>query len=126
MLAWRSRVAQVKQLEPGASTGYGRRFVATESTWIGIVPVGYADGWRRDLTGAEVLVDGVRRPVAGTVSMDSFAVALAGPIDPGTPVTLIGDGLLAEEQAAAAGTITYELISRLNSSPARARRIVTP
>ena len=126
VLSWRSRIAQVKQLEPGASTGYGRRFVATEPTWIGIVPVGYADGWRRNLTGAEVLVEGARRPVVGTVSMDSFAVALAGTVDRGAPVTLIGDGLLAEEQAAAAGTITYELVSRLNSSPARARRIVTP
>ena len=125
VLSWRSRIAQVKQLEPGASTGYGRRFVATEPTWIGIVPVGYADGWRRNLTGAEVLVDGARRPVVGTVSMDSFAVALADAVDRGAPVTLIGDGLLAEEQAAVAGTITYELISRVNSSPARARRIVT-
>ena len=126
VLSWRSRIAQVKQLEPGASTGYGRRFVATEPTSIGIVPVGYADGWRRSLTRAEVLVDGVRRPVVGTVSMDSFAVALADAVDRGAPVTLIGDGLLAEEQAAAAGTITYELVSRVNSSPARARRIVTP
>ena len=126
VLSWRSRIAQVKQLDPGESTGYGRRFVATEPTRIGIVPVGYADGWRRNLTGADVLVDGARRPVVGTISMDSFAVALGDAVDPGAPVTLIGDGLLAEEQAAAAGTITYELVSRLNSSPARARRIVTP
>ena len=90
------------------------------------MPVGYADGWRRNLTGAEVLVGGARRTVVGTISMDSFAVALDDAVDPGTPVTLIGDGLLAEEQAAAAGTISYELVSRLNSSPARARRVVTP
>ncbi len=126
VLSWRSRIAQVRQLEPAASTGYGRRFVAAEPTWIGIVPVGYADGWRRSLTGAEVLVDGARRPVVGTISMDSFAVALADAVDRGAPVTLIGEGLLAEEQAAAAGTITYELVSRVNSAPARARRIVTP
>jgi alanine racemase len=125
VLSWRSRIAQVKKLETGSSTGYHRRFVAGRETWIGIVPVGYADGWRRELTGAEVLVDGVRRRVVGTVSMDSFAVELDGPVEPGTPVTLIGDGLLAEEQAAAAGTITYELTSRLDSSPARAERIVT-
>jgi alanine racemase len=132
VLSWRSRIAQVKQLELGASTGYHRRFVAFGPTSIGIVPVGYADGWRRNLTGADVLVDGIRRPVVGTVSMDSFAVALGdaaelgSAVEPGTPVTLIGDGLLAEEQATAAGTITYELVSRLNSSPARARRVVTP
>ncbi len=124
VLSWRSRLAQVKRLEPGESTGYGRRFVAAEPTWIGIVPVGYADGFRRDLTGTSVLVDGERRPVAGTISMDSFAVLLDGPLPPGTPVTLIGDGLLAEEHAAAAGTITYELACGIDSGPTRAERTV--
>ena len=59
VLAWRSSLAQVKRLAPGESTGYGRRFVA-RPTWIGLVPVGYADGFRRDLTGTVVLVDGER------------------------------------------------------------------
>jgi alanine racemase len=124
VLSWRSSVAQVKQLQPGESTGYHRRFVAERPTWIAIVPVGYADGWRRGLTGAEVLVGGERRRVVGTVSMDSFAVELAGPVEPGTPVTLIGDGLLAEEHAARLGTITYELACGIDSSPERARRVV--
>ena len=52
------------------------RFVADRGTWIGIVPVGYADGFRRGLAGTEVLVDGERRTAVGTVSMDSFAVEL--------------------------------------------------
>ena len=124
VLSWRSAVAQVKRLEPGESTGYGRRFVAGEPTWIGIVPVGYADGFRRDAGGAVVLVAGERRPVVGTISMDSLAVRLAGPVEPGTPVTLIGDGLLAEEHAARLGTITYELACGIDSSPERARRVV--
>ncbi len=125
VLAWRSRIAQVKRLETGESTGYGRRFVAERPTWIGLVPVGYADGFRRDLTGTTVLVDGARRPVVGTISMDSFAVELAGPAEPGAPVTLIGDGLLAEEHAAVAGTITYELACGIDSSPSRALRRVS-
>src|ERR671935_111981 len=58
VLSWQSTLARVKQLQPGESTGYGRRFVAEEPTWIGIVPVGYADGFRRDLTGTEVRVGG--------------------------------------------------------------------
>src|SRR5919201_2103352 len=74
VLSWHSYLAQVKLLQPGQSTGYGRRFVAREPTWIGLVPVGYADGFRRDLTGTHILVDGEPRPVIGTVSMDSFAV----------------------------------------------------
>ena len=124
VLGWRSHLAQAKLLAAGDSTGYGRRFVADRPTWIGIVPVGYADGFRRDLTGTDVLVDGERRPVLGTVSMDAIAVGLDGEVAPGTPVTLVGDGLLLEEHARVAGTITYELASRIESSPARARRMV--
>jgi alanine racemase len=123
-LGWRSQLAQVKRLEPGASTGYGRAFVAERPTWIGIVPVGYADGFRRDLTGTQVLVGGERRRVIGTISMDSFGVELPGRLAEGTPVTLIGNGILAEEHARVAGTITYELVCRLNASPDRARRTV--
>ncbi len=55
-LRWESYVALAKRLEPGDSTGYGRRYIADEPTWIGVVPVGYADGFRRDMTGTEVLV----------------------------------------------------------------------
>jgi alanine racemase len=124
VLRWRSRLAQVKQLQPGESTGYGRRFVAERPTWIGIVPVGYADGFRRDLTGTEVRVGGERRRVVGTVSMDSFAVELDRELPPDTPVTLIGPGVLAEEHARFAGTINYELVSRIESGPERARRTV--
>src|SRR5918999_3845219 len=76
VLHWESRLAQVKQLAPGESTGYGRRFIADRPTWIGIVPVGYADGFRRDMNGTEVRVEGERRRVVGTVSMDSLAVEL--------------------------------------------------
>ena len=75
-LRWESVVALAKTLAAGESTGYGRRFVATEPTRIGIVPVGYADGFRRDLTGTSVVVGGARTPVLGTVSMDAIAVAL--------------------------------------------------
>jgi alanine racemase len=74
VLSWRSELAQVKQLAPGQSTGYGRTFVAEGATWIGIVPVGYADGLRRDLTGSEVLVGGERRRLVGTISMAAAGV----------------------------------------------------
>jgi alanine racemase len=124
VLSWRSELAQVKVLQPGQSTGYGRKFVANRPTWLGIVPVGYADGFARALSGTNVRIDGEPRPVVGTISMDSFAVALPGQLPVGTPVTLIGDGLLAEEHARVAGTITYELASRIGSTPERTRRVV--
>src|SRR5436190_235046 len=123
-LSWTSHVAQVRKLAPGESTGYGRRFVAERPTWIGIVPVGYADGFRRDLTGTEVRVAGERRRAVGTVSMDAFAVELDRELPVGTPVTLLGHGVLAEDHARVAGTINYELVCRINDNPARARRVV--
>jgi alanine racemase len=123
VLSWRSSLAQVKLLDVGESTGYGRRFVAGRPTWIGLVPVGYADGFRRDLTGTDVLVAGKRRRVVGTVSMDSLAIELPEELPPDTPVTLIGDGLLVESHAARAGTINYEITTGIRSSPERARRV---
>jgi alanine racemase len=123
-LRWESYLAQAKRLHPGESTGYGRRFVAREPTWIGLVPVGYGDGFRRDMTGTEVLVDGERRRVVGTVSMDSFAVDLDRELPAGTPVVLLGHGVLAEDHARVAGTINYEIVCGVSSDPTRARRTV--
>jgi alanine racemase len=123
-LSWRSYLAQVKRLGSGESVGYGRRFVAEQPTWIGIVPVGYADGLRRDLTGTEVRVGGELRRVVGTVSMDAFAVELEHEEPVGAPVTILGDGVLAEDHACVAGTINYELVCGINSDPRRARRVV--
>ena len=124
VLSWRSELAAVRRLPAGSSTGYGRLFVAAEQGWIGIVPVGYADGFRRDLTGTEVLVDGERCRVVGAVSMDATAVLLDGERAVGTPVTLVGPGVPLETHARVAGTITYELAARIDSSPPRARRVV--
>jgi len=122
-LRWESYLALTKQLAPGQSTGYGRRFVAEKPTWIGIVPVGYADGFRRDMTGTEVLVDGARRRVVGTISMDALAVELPGPLPAETPVTLVGDGILVEGHARIADTIAYEIATGLNTRSGRARRV---
>ena len=124
VLSWSTEVARTKLLRAGESTGYGRRFVADRDTWIAILPVGYADGFRRDLTGTEVRVGGERRRVVGAVSMDATAVELDGPVPPGTPVTIVGPELQLEEHARVAGTITYELACGIDSSPTRARRVV--
>ena len=124
-LQWYSHVALVKRLEPGQSTGYGRRFVAEEPTWIGIVPVGYADGFRRDLTGTTVRVEGEPRTVIGAISMDSFAVELGDEVPLGTPVTLVGRGVTLEDHAHVTGTINYELAVGITSDPRRTRRTVT-
>ena len=123
-LRWDSYLAQVRRLAPGESSGYGRRFLAESETWIGIVPVGYADGFLRDMTGTQVRVGGEPRHVVGTISMDALAVELDRELPPGTPVTLIGHGVLAEDHARVADTINYEIVCGIESSPLRARRTV--
>jgi alanine racemase len=123
-LRWESHLARVLQLQRGEGTGYGRTYVAAEPEWIGIVPIGYGDGFRRDLAGTDVLVGNCRCRAVGTVSMDAFAVVLPRELPKGTRVTVIGAGVLAEEHARVAGTINYEIVCGINSGPERARRTV--
>lgn len=116
-----SYVAEVKLCRTGQSAGYGRRFVARRDTWLGVVPVGYGDGWRRALSNnAEVLVGGRRRPLVGTVSMDSVTIDLgpeAGRDALDSPAVLIGaqggERITAEDVAARLGTINYEVTCAL-------------
>jgi alanine racemase len=117
-----SYVCEAKPCAPGQSTGYGRRFVATEPTVLGTVPIGYGDGVRRALTNdADVLVDGARRPLVGTVSMDNLTVDLGadGDVQPGARAVLIGaqggERILAEEIARRLGTISYEVTCGLTA-----------
>lgn len=120
-LSLRATLGAVQPIRAGQSTGYGRRWVAERDGWIGIVPVGYGDGWRRGLSGrAEALIEGRRYPLVGTVSMDSVAVSLGEDHVPvGTTVTLIGtDGdarILTEDLARALETINYEITCGLGS-----------
>lgn len=117
-LALSSYVAEVKPCASGESAGYGRRYVAAHDTWLGVLPIGYGDGWRRGLSNnAEVLVAGERYPLVGTVSMDNVTIELGSHAATerlrGEPAVLIGrDGeqrITAEEVAKRLGTINYEV-----------------
>ncbi len=125
-LALSSYVATVKRFEPGESAGYGRRWSASEPTWLGTVPIGYGDGWRRALSNnCDVLVRGRRHPLIGTISMDNITIELGAETDvePGEPAVLIGaqggERILCEEVAERIGTINYEVTCGLS---ARVRR----
>ena len=124
-----SHLAEVKPCRAGQSTGYGRRHIATRDTHIGVLPIGYGDGWRRALSdNAEALIAGARHPLVGTVSMDSVAVDL-GP-DPaaldlrGAEAVLIGrsdsERITAEEVARRMDTINYEVTCGLSARVPRA------
>lgn len=117
VMTWVSVIASVKTVHSRDSVGYGRTWRAARGTRIGLVPVGYADGYARSLGNrADVVVSGRRVPVVGTVSMDQLTVDL-GPEsteDVGAPVVLLGaDGgerITAEELASLRGTISYEVV----------------
>lgn len=111
-----SRIIAVQALKRGDTVGYGSLFIADRPMRIGVVACGYADGYPRHAwNGTPVLVDGVRVPMAGRVSMDMLSVDLTAVphAQVGTPVTLWGEGLPVEEVAAAAGTVSYELLCGL-------------
>jgi alanine racemase len=116
-----SEVSFVKRVPVGTPVSYGHRFAAPADGWVATVPIGYADGVPRRLTGVgEVLLGGARRPIAGTVTMDQLLV-WCGDHRPevGDEVVLLGrqgeDQLRVEDWAAHLGTITYELTAQLTS-----------
>jgi alanine racemase len=117
-----SYVAEVKPCRAGESAGYGRRFVADRDTYLGVLPIGYGDGWRRALSNnAEVLVAGRRHPLVGTVSMDNITIELGADEGAlrlrGESATLIGvqggERITAENVARRLGTINYEVTCAL-------------
>jgi alanine racemase len=126
-LSLESYVAAVKHFERGESAGYGRRWRAGEPTWVGTVPIGYGDGWRRALTNnADVLIGGRRFPLVGTVSMDNITVdvGLESAVAVGDEAVLIGaqgpERILAEEVAKRLDTINYEVSCALTPRVVRA------
>ncbi len=130
-----SYVAEVKPCRIGESTGYGRGYVAERHTHIGMLPIGYGDGFRRALSNnADVLIAGSRLPLVGTVSMDNVAVDL-GP-DPaalelcGAEAVLIGasgpERITAEELARRMDTINYEIVCGLSARVQRSYRPRSP
>jgi alanine racemase len=115
-LELRSYLADVKRFAAGESVGYGRRWRASDDTWVGVLPIGYGDGVRRALSNnADVLVAGRRHPLVGTVSMDNITIDLGAETNlaPGAEATLIGgqdaDRVLCEEVARRLETINYEV-----------------
>lgn len=110
-----SRLIAVHAVPAGERVGYGARWIATHDTRIGVVAIGYGDGYPRQAgSGTPVLVNGQRCALAGRVSMDMITVDLGTvPAVVGDEVVLWGNGLPADEIAAHAGTISYELFCRL-------------
>ena len=113
-----SELIATRELQAGDRVGYGGIFTAEGPMRIGIVACGYGDGYPRHApSGTPVLVAGRRSRTVGRVSMDKVCVDITNQPEAGigTPVTLWGEGLSADEVAAAAGTISYELFCALSA-----------
>jgi alanine racemase len=111
-----SELIATQHLQPGEKVGYGFSYEAAGELTVGVVACGYADGYPRHApSGTPVLVNGKRARTVGRVSMDMICVDISDIPGAyiGTPVTLWGEGLSADEVAASAGTLSYELLCAL-------------
>ena len=116
-LQWKSRVTHVKTLEAGREISYGGTYVTTKPTIVATVPVGYADGYRRGLSGRfYVLIHGQKAPILGRICMDQMIVDVTDipGVQPEDPVVLVGrDGdaqITMEEISAATDSFNYEFM----------------
>jgi alanine racemase len=124
-MALKSYVAGVRRLAPGDGVSYGLTFRAEKPTVAVTVPVGYAEGYRRALSGrAEALIRGLRRPLLGRVTMDACVFGADEEVEVGDEVVLLGsqgsERVTAEELGSLAGTINYEITTGVN--PRRVER----
>ena len=117
-LALETAIVHVKTVEAGACMGYGATYQADSKQVIATLPIGYADGWTREMQNFSVLVDGQLCPIVGRVSMDQITIRLPKLYPLGTKVTLIGsDGdkeITATDVAVYRGTINYEVVCLLS------------
>ena len=129
VLAWKTRVAQLKEVPAGEYVGYGCAFRATHPMRLAVLPIGYYDGYDRRLSGrGYVLVRGKRAPVVGRVCMNMTMADLTDLPEAGLgdEVILIGrsgsESVTADTLAAMCGTINYEIVARLGHHLARTVR----
>jgi alanine racemase len=120
-LQWKARVVHLKEVEQGTSISYGATYRAQGVERIATIPVGYADGYSRRLTGvASVLIRGQRAPIVGRICMDQLMINVTHipEVEMGDEVVLLGrqdnEAIPAEELAAWLGTINYEIPCMIN------------
>jgi alanine racemase len=118
VLAWKSKVSQIKTVHPGESVSYGRSFIATQDTSIAILPIGYADGFPRRLSNGVgmIKIRGVWCPTVGKVCMDMLMVDVSTVPDAaeGDEAVLFDDVPSLLELARRIETIPYELMTGIS------------
>ncbi|HSU79358.1 MAG TPA: alanine racemase, partial [Candidatus Angelobacter sp.] len=110
-----SELVHVKQVEPGESIGYGAAYIAPKRMWVGTIPVGYADGWTRQLTGTDVIISGKKAKIIGRICMDQLMVELDRAYEVSEKVTFIGEENPIDVIAEQLKTINYEVPCMISS-----------
>lgn len=125
-LSLESELVHVKKIASQQGVGYGKTYISQEEEYIGTLPLGYADGWTRDMQDFHVLVDGVFCPIVGRVSMDQLTIRLPQAYPLGTKVVLIGtsgqEAIDVTQVADYRGTINYEVVCLLSDRIPRVYR----
>ncbi len=124
VMTWKTRILSLSKVEAGARVGYNGSFVAEHPMRLALLPVGYADGLRRELSstnakpGGWAMLRGQRAPIVGRVSMNltTVDVSAIAEVTVGDEVVLLGDGISAEDHAAIANTIPYEILCSVRAA----------
>jgi len=125
VLSWKTRVVQIKAVSAGEYVGYGCTYRTTSERRLAVLPIGYYDGYSRSLGAAYVLIRGKRASICGRICMNIMVVDVSDVdgVCVGDEVVLIGksgdEKLTAEDLAAWAGTINYEIVTRINENMPR-------
>ena len=117
-----SKLVQVRKIQCGAKVGYGATYEAKQEEYIGVVPIGYADGWIRAHQGRMVVIEGYECEIIGRICMDQMMVRLPYEMNVGTQVTLIGKEMSADRIAKELDTISYEILCLISDRVPRVYR----
>jgi len=113
VMTWKARILSVRSLVAGETVGYNATFIAPGPMRVALIPAGYADGLRRELSSIGwVMVRGQRAPILGRISMNLTVVDVTGipGVEPGAEAVLLGPGITADDHARLAHTIAYEIL----------------
>ena len=122
VLTWKARIIGLREIAAGTHVGYGATFTASHPMRLALLPVGYADGLRRELSSSPtgsgwVMLHGQRAPIVGRVSMNLTVVDVThiAAVAVGDEAIILGEGITAEDHARIAGTISYEILCGMKS-----------
>ena len=119
LLSWKTKIVHIKQLKKGDSIGYNRTYRCKDDCQLAVLPIGYNEGYDRSLSNnSAVLISGQRYPVRGNICMNLTIVELPAKmkVEIGEVAYLIDPEITADELAEVAGTINYEIVTRINNN----------